>query len=99
MLKNGDVSLADVFGDADVISKGADRFRSHSSAANTRNGWQARIIPTRNDFLVDQLNQLPFGNDHVAWNQFRELVLMRQRPRQIEVLQNPIIQWPMHLEL
>src|SRR5215831_7494640 len=66
MLKDRDVSQADVFGDANMISECTNRFGGHSTAANARNGWQTRVIPTGYNFVVHQLNQLPFGNNHVT---------------------------------
>ena len=57
------------------------------------------IVPAGDEVLVDELHELALAHHRVAEAQPGELVLVRQGTRQVELLQNPIVEGPMHLEL
>ena len=99
VFQDGHVGQAVELGHPEAGAETADGRRRHPAAAQAGDRWEAGIIPAADQALADQLQQLPLAHDRVAQAQAGELELVRQRPRQIQVLQDPVIQRPVHFEL
>ena len=98
VFEHGHVGDAVVFGDADVVGKGAQGFRRDAAPADAGDGRHARVVPAGDEFFVHELHELAFAHDGVAEAEPGEFVLMRQRTRQVEAFQNPIVKRAVHLE-
>src|SRR5439155_21360357 len=61
-------------------------------------GGHAGIVPTGDEALVDELHQLALAHHGVAEAEARELILVGQWAREVEVFKNPIVERAMHLE-
>ncbi len=98
VLQHGDIGEAVVFGDADVVGEGAQGGGRDAAPAQAGDGRQARIIPAVDEFLMHKLEQLALAHDGVTQAETGELELAGQDPRQVEVLQNPVVKRAVDLE-
>ena len=99
ILQHGHVGEAVVFGDADVVGEVAQGLRRDAAAAQAADGRHARVVPAGDEAFVDELHELALAHDGVAEAEPGELVLVGQGTRQVELLQNPVVERAVHLEL
>src|SRR5262249_35754830 len=101
---NGKLQLADiddavVLGHADQLGEVPDGLGRHSAPAHAREGGHSGIIPSRNAALIYQLKQLSLGHHRVAERQASKLVLPRPRIPGSQIVQHPIVELAVALEL
>ncbi len=88
-----------IFRDSDSVGKIAQHARGHAASAHAGDGRQARIVPAVDESFVDELLELALAHHGVGEIEAREFVLVRQRPRQIERLQDPVVERAVDFEL
>ena len=88
-----------VFRDADVVGERAQRAGGDAATAQAADGGHARVVPAGHEPVVHELHQLALAHHGVAKAEAGEFVLVRQRTRQVEVFQNPIVKRAVDLEL
>ena len=97
-LEHGHIDRAIGTGGADFLAKMTDRSGGIPSAPQAGNGWHARVVPSGDDILVNQLFQLALAGNGVAGIQSREFNLSR-RVRHRQMLYKPVIQRSMIFKL
>ena len=85
--------------DTNELAEVADGCGRVSAAAKCAQGGQARVVPAVDDAIVDQLAQLAFGGDCVRQFQPGEFGLAGLVAGQRQVVQVPVVQRPMTIEL
>ena len=83
VFEHGHVGQAVVFRDADVVSKRAQRLRHHAAPPQSADRGHPWIVPAVHEPFVDELHELALAHHGVAEAEARELVLVRQRTRQL----------------
>ena len=83
---------------ADALAEAADGGGGVSPAAQTAQRGHPGIVPAGNIVLLHQLTQLPLGHDRVVDAQPGKLDLPGMG-RQLTVLDDPVVQGPVRLEL
>ena len=88
---------------ADALGEEAEAFGREAAAARADERRHPRIVPAVDVVLLDELDQLALRQQDVGQVEAGELVLLRQRPRELpafgEPREHPVVQRPMVLEL
>ena len=92
VLEDGDVGDAVVFGDADVVGELADGAGGDAAATQAADGRQARVVPAGDDVVVDERDEFALGDDGVGRDELGEFVLVRERPGEVEVFEDPVVE-------
>ena len=99
MLQHRHIRHPVIFGDADMVSKRPQRRGRDPPPPQPADRRHARVVPPAHQPLVHQLHQLALAQHRVSQIQPRKFILVRQRARQREALQQPVVERPVHLEL
>src|SRR5262245_32020868 len=101
MLEQRDVDNVLLLGHADPRAEVANRFGSVAAPANAGDRRHPRIVPSGDQLLFHQREQLSLAHHRVIQVQARELDLLRARvecSRMTKVVHDPVVQRPMVLE-
>ena len=99
VLEERHVDHAVSLGDADALAEGADRRGSHAASSEAGERRHSRIVPSRHVLADDELLELSFALHRVSDVELRELDLLWPRLRQRDLIEEPIVERPMVLEL
>ena len=101
MLELRHVDHVFLLGYADARAEVTNRFRRVAATSEAGDRRHARIVPSFDEMLLHELQQLPLAHDGVIQVQARKLDLLRPLigVRRDEVADQPIVEWPMVLEL
>src|SRR5258706_9547242 len=69
-------------GDADALGEEAKALGGEAAPARADERGHARVVPARDVFFLDELDELSLGEDGIGEIESRELDLLRQRPLQ-----------------
>ena len=84
---------------ADPLGEVAQRRRRIPSPPHAAQRRHPRIVPSTHAPFLDETQQLPLAHQRARHVEAGELVLMGQRARQVERLEQPIVERPMGHEL
>ena len=86
----------------DALGEDAETLRGETAPPRADERGHPRIVPAVDMALVHELDQPPFGENDVGQVEARELVLLRQRPRELtavsQIFDDPIVERSMVLE-
>ena len=99
MLEQTHLVQARIFRHPNVVGEGAEHVCSQTASPQSGNCYHARIIPTVNKTVLDQLDQFPFAHYRISEIEPREFDLPRSRGRELERFQNPFIKRAMDFKL
>ncbi len=88
-----------VLGHADDVAEGADGLGPVAAPAQAGQGRHARVVPAAHGAAGDQLQQLALGHHRVVEREAGELVLARARRPRPGVVEHPVVQLAVVLEL
>ena len=98
-LELADVDHAVVLRHADQVGEVAQRLGSDAAAAHAGDGGHAGVVPARDPLLVHDLQELPLRHHRVAEGQPGELVLAGARVPRAGVVEHPVVELAVRLEL
>src|SRR5262249_15941338 len=90
VFEQGDIDHAIPFGHSNAFTEGADRLRRVAASPQPRERWHARIVPTADMALGDQLQQLALTQHSVADVEARKLDLLRMT-RRLQLIEEPVV--------
>ena len=98
VLERVDLGERRIFRDPDSVGEIAQNACASRHAAASRDGRQAWIVPAADEPFIDQLLELAFAHHGIGEVEAREFVLVRKRPREIERLEDPVVEGAMDFE-
>ena len=86
-------------GHTDHFAKGAEGGRRNPTPPDSGERRHPRIVPTLHIALLDQAEEFSLAQEREFQAEARELVLPRLGPRDVEVIQDPVVQLSVVIEL